>query len=279
MAQHGAEAKKFRAQEKKMGKIDPRTERIRKITDILKANKASSIHDLATSLSVSEMTIRRDLVVLEEKNIIKLIHGGAVFNKPSGSIRGLNASRYYVDRDDDLFLDQKIRIAKKAVSFIQTKDFIFLDAGSTTERMCEYLPDDITVICHAINILESIYSQVECNIIFGGGYYHESTLIFESPQTVQLIKENRTNKAFISARGVDLRLGVTTSNRYETEIKRAAMESSQECILLVDSSKIGKVRPVFFSDIRDFNAIITDDGIPQEYVDAIRKANIELYIV
>ena len=262
-----------------MRKIDPRTERIRKITEILKVNKASSIHDLAASLSVSEMTIRRDLVILQEKNIIKLMHGGAVFNKPNGRVRGINTNRYYSDRDDDLFLDQKIRIAKKATSLIQPKDFIFLDAGSTTECMCEYLPNEITVMCHAINILESIYSQAECNIVFSGGYFHESTLIFESSEGVSLIKGNRTNKAFISARGVNLRLGVTTSNRYETQIKQAAMAATQTRILIADSSKMGKVRPVFFSELKEFDIVITDDGISQEYADAIRQLNIELLIV
>ena len=262
-----------------MAKADPRMERLQMITDILKTSKASSIHDLATALSVSEMTVRRDLIVLEEKAIVKLIHGGAVFNKPSRSIRGLNSSRYYIDRDDDLFLDQKIRIAQKAASFIQPKDVIFLDAGSTIERMGEFLPEDITVICHAINILESVFSQIECQIIFCGGYFHDTTLIFESPQAVQLIRENRTSKAFISARGVNSKLGVTTSNRYETEIKRAAMESSQERILLIDSSKIGKVRPGFFSNLQDFDAIITDEGIPQEYIDVIGKSNTVLHIV
>lgn len=262
-----------------MAKMEPRMERLQMITDILKTNKASSIRDLAAALSVSEMTVRRDLIVLEEKEIVKLIHGGAVFNKPNRSIRGLNSSRYYIDRDDDLYLDQKIRIAKKAVSLIQPKDVIFLDAGSTTEKMGEFLPGDITVICHSFNILESVFSQIECQLIFCGGYFHESTMIFESPQAIQLIRENRTSKAFISARGVNWKLGVTTSNRYETEIKRAAMESSQESILMADSSKMGKVRPVFFSDFRDFDTIITDEGIPQEYIDAIKEANITLHIV
>jgi DeoR family transcriptional regulator, deoxyribose operon repressor len=103
--------------------------------------------------------------------------------------------------------------------------------------------------------------------------------MFECAQSVDLIRQNRANKAFISARGVSEKFGVTTSNRYETDIKRAAIDSSQERILLVDSSKMGKVRPVYFAELKEFDSVITDDGISADFAEIIRAQGITLHIV
>jgi DeoR family transcriptional regulator, deoxyribose operon repressor len=259
--------------------MKPRMERLKIISNALKVRKAATIRELAEILSVSEMTVRRDLGVLEEQGMVKLIHGGAIFCTPGKGVKGLDSSSFYLDRDDDLYYEQKIRIARKAASMIQPKDVIFIDAGSTTECMCEFTPGNTTIISYSLNILYNIYDQIDCEIIFCGGYFHNSTMMFECPQSVELICQNRANKAFLSARGVSDEFGVTTSNRYEIDIKRAAINSSQERILLVDSSKMGKVRPVFMADLDSFDAIITDDGISEEFAAVIRARDIVLHIV
>jgi len=103
--------------------------------------------------------------------------------------------------------------------------------------------------------------------------------MFESAVGVQLINENRANKAFISAGGISEKLGITTPFRYEVKTKRAAIETSQTKILIVDSSKFGKIEGAYFAELNEFDVIITDRAVESYYADLIRDTGIELHLV
>ena len=96
---------------------------------------------------------------------------------------------------------------------------------------------------------------------------------------VELIKKMRINKAFISAAGIDEKLGVTCANHYEVETKRAVMQSSDTKILLSDSSKFGKVKIAYFADLKDFDLVITDTGLDPYYQDMIKDLGLKLFLV
>jgi hypothetical protein len=105
---------------------------------------------------------------------------------------------------------------------------VIVDSGSTTESLVNAIPDGLplTLICFSLNILVAAHRNKECRIVFAGGELHENTLMFESPEGAQLIRRSRANKAFLSASGVNDRLGVTCANSYEVETKKAAIASS-----------------------------------------------------
>jgi DeoR family transcriptional regulator, deoxyribose operon repressor len=255
--------------------------RLQTLTDILKIKNAGTIRELSQALNVSEMTVRRDLTILAKENTIKLIHGGAIYNHTSKINQKRDNSIYNLPNEEATRTNEKRRIAEKAVSLIQQDDIIIIDSGSTTELMGDFIQSSnpSTIVCYAMNILFSVFRQKECKLIFGGGYLHKNTLMFESKEGVELIKNNRANKAFISARGVSDILGITTADSYEIPIKRAAVESSQQRILLVDSSKFDVVRSAYFGDIKDFDKVITDDKIPKRYIELFKQLEIELIIV
>lgn len=253
--------------------------RISKIINTLKINNAATIRELADMLSVSEMTVRRDLRLLAGDNIVKLIHGGAVFNP--NSIIEKNEGKYSLSAEENRRTAEKIRIGRKAATLLEPDDIIIIDAGSTTECLAKAIPDNIpiTIMCYTLNALLEVQRKNDCRLIFAGGYYHDNTMMFESPEGVELIKRIRANKAFISAGGVNHRLGVTCSNHYETETKKAALNSSLIKVLLVDSSKFGRIRPTYFADLDDFDIVITDTGISEEYADIITGLKLTLYTV
>lgn len=261
--------------------MDNRTRRLQKLTEILQIKNAGTIKDLAQSLNVSEMTIRRDLFILAEKNIVKQIHGGAIYNHTGIESRKGKSSQYNLSAEEHKRTEDKLKIARKAVSLIESDDIIIIDSGSTTELMGEFIQtkNPSTIICYALNVLFSIFKRNDCKLIFSGGYFNEDTMMFESKEGVELIRHNRANKAFMSARGISDRLGITTADPYEIQIKRAVIESSQQRILLVDSSKFDKVRLAYYGELEDFDIIITDSKIPQNYIELIEELEIELIIV
>ena len=94
-----------------------------------------------------------------------------------------------------------------------------------------------------------------------------------------MIRRIRANKAFLSASGVNQKLGVTCVEQIEVETKAAAISSSLSRILVCDSSKFDKIGPSYFAQINEFDAIITDSNIPDDWIEFLNESNIRLYTV
>jgi DeoR family deoxyribose operon repressor len=253
--------------------------RVNYLLNRLSIDGFSSIKELSKKLEVSEMTVRRDLRELSKSNIVTLIPGGAILKKNPPI--DTDEDKYLIQAAESLMLEEKIKISRKAASLIEPNDVIVIDTGSTTENLSKFIPENmpLTVICYALNILFNVYENKNWKLIFPGGYFHGDTLMLESPEGIEMIKRIRANKAFISAAGVSEKLGVTCATAYEKETKRAVIESSDKKILLVDSTKFGKIKISHFADLTDFDIVITDSGISKEFVNIIKNIGIKLYIV
>jgi len=252
-----------------------RRDRLAAIVEILQIQNAATLAELAEQLSVSEMTIRRDLNLLAQDNIVKVLHSGAVL---SPGIVG--SSRYSLTEAGAQRRGSKMAIGARAASLLEEGDIIIIDGGSTTEYLAKSIPDtlQLTVLCWALNILVEVHRRETCSLLFAGGNLHENSLVFESPEGVELINRYRANKAFLSASGVSEKLGVTCTNAYEIEVKKASIRSSLDRILVVDSSKFGTIQPAYFADLSEITTVVTDSGIPTEYVEHIRSLGITLHI-
>jgi DeoR family transcriptional regulator, deoxyribose operon repressor len=241
----------------------------------LQEHHSATIQALADAFSVSHMTIRRDMEKLAKEAPIKIIHGGVIYQDSS------LAEHYTMTHARSHMIDEKKRIAKKAAELIEPDDIIVIDAGSTGELIARYLPRDyhITVICYALNIASEVSRRSNCTLILSGGLYHESSMVFESDEGLELIRRNRAKKAFVTASGISKKLGITCSNFFERTTKRIALESSLTGILVADSSKFGEIQTGHFSDLEDFDIIITDTGLPEEFYQEIRDKGKKLFVV
>ena len=252
-----------------------RRKRLAAIVQILQVQNAASVAELAEKLSVSEMTVRRDLSLLAQDDIVKVLHSGAVLNPGS-----VGSPRYSLAEAGAQRRELKSSIGAKAATLLDDGDIIIVDGGSTTEYLAKSMPDDLklTVICWALNVLVEVHRRENCSVVFAGGSLHENSLVCESPEGVHLINRYRAGKAFLSASGVSEKLGVTCTNEYEIEMKKAAIRSSLDRILVVDSSKFGTIQPAYFADLPEFTTVVTDAGIPAEYAEHIRGLGISLHI-
>ena len=223
------------------------------------------------------MTIRRDLALLAAQNKVRLVRAGAVLRT---GFLDAPASAFSLAAEGGLRAEEKKRIGAKAASLVEPDDVVIIDSGSTTEHLARCLPQDarLTVICFALNIMLEVSSRGKCTVVFAGGTLRSDTLVFQSAEGIDLVRHHRANKAFVSAGGVSDTLGVTCADPAEAELKKAAMQSAQSRILLVDSSKLGRVTPAWFAALKDFDAIVTDSGISLEYVEIARSLGITLHV-
>ena len=196
-------------------------------------------------------------------------------------VRGIEERPYSLVEAEALHSDSKCRIGRKAADYIDDMDILIIDSGSTTEYLAETLPQDrnLTVMGFSLNIIGYTAKMERVESVMPGGLFHQNTLMFESREGLALIKRYRATKAFISAAGVSLDLGVTCQNAYERETKMAAIESSARRILLADSSKFGIIRSEYFADIEQFDMIITDVGLDKVTYHTLEERCIEVVLV
>jgi DeoR family transcriptional regulator, deoxyribose operon repressor len=267
-----------------MGSVDrsmpgkKRQDRIQRIMTILLQHSGATIRELAESLSVSEMTIRRDLDLLAEENQIRLVHAGAIPTLDGAP--GVSRSFSLADGEAHRARERQL-IGEKGASLVEPGDVIIVDSGSIAEWLARSLPPQLplTVLCFALNILVHASAGATRNLVLAGGALQPQTLVFESPEGVSLVRRHRAAKAFLTAGGVSDTLGVTCADANEAELKKAAVASSQSRILLVDSGAFGRVTASWYADLSHFDVIVTDSGISLEYVEIIRNLGIALHVI
>ncbi len=229
-------------------------ERQNKILLLLEEKYSISVKELAARFQVSHMTIRRDIEELLKEEKVHRYHGGIRISRPN-----ISAGYNLCVAEQEHHLEKKA-IAMRALDFIEPGDTVFLDAGTTTELIARLLPENsnLTVVTTALNIINAVCHISGIKVIAAGGTYHKSSGVFSSPEAVLLLKKIRISKAFFSANALQFELGVTCSNQFEVECKRAALKSSLVKILVADSSKLGHVVSTYFADLSDFNRVIMD---------------------
>lgn len=257
---------------------EKKTDRMDRMMKMLMEQSGIAIREFAQALGVSEITIRRDLRALEQRGSIKLINGVAIYRALSGAEAAL--PEYNLDYERTVFQEKKSRIGRLCASLVEASDVIAVDAGSTIEYLTRSLPRDVhlTVLAHDLNTLTLLSDHPGYDIICAGGYLYPNTRMFYSPEGISLINRTCINKAFLSAAGISGKLNVTCVAPHEMDAKRALMESSQTKILALDSSKFSKICPTTFARLSDFDAIVTDNDLSDDWRAAISDLGIRLYL-
>ena len=254
------------------------TERLERLKNLLIKSNGIGIKELAKILDVTEMTVRRDLKSLLETGDAVIVRGVAVYRPKAVSVE---AQVYSIEDQKKVMEEEKERIGKKAAELLVVGDVVFLDVGTTVEKLVLSMEDNmqITAMCFAANTLFQLQKKNISQIIMGGGYYHPSSTVFESEAIIPIMNGLRATKAFIAPAAVDMDLGLTCSVPYDKTIKELEIKNSQKVIALITSNKFGKVKSTQFGTWNDVDVVITDKGIPKEWVDFLKDREIELFIV
>ena len=254
------------------------TERLERLKNLLIKSNGIGIKELAKILDVTEMTVRRDLKSLLETGDAVIVRGVAVYRPKAVSVE---AQVYSIEDQKKVMEEEKEVIGKKAAELLVVGDVVFLDVGTTVEKLVLSMEDNmqITAMCFAANTLFQLQKKNISQIIMGGGYYHPSSTVFESEAIIPIMNGLRATKAFIAPAAVDMDLGLTCSVPYDKTIKELEIKNSQKVIALITSNKFGKVKSTQFGTWNDVDMVITDKGIPKEWVDFLKDREIELFIV
>ena len=240
-----------------------------KLRELIRSRGFLSIPDLREAIPASESTIRRDLDYLEEQGEAKRTHGG-VFCTGSGV--GLPM---FQDRRVGHW-ERKRRIAEEAAKWIEDRDTLLLDGGSTTYELARQLIGrPLQVVTNSLPVANLFAASEPTDVIFLGGQVHHRTGITLGPYAVQMLKGIRVQKAILSVAGIDRR-GYYNSNLLLVETERAMMQCADQTIVVADSGKFGRSSLVQLCDLPDIQRLVVDDELAMEWRDELTKANVAL---
>ena len=211
----------------------------------LEQNKSVTLDELTSILETSESTVRRDLDELE--SFLKRVHGGAELPYSLG--QELSNQEKAIKN-----VQKKLDIARQTAKLIAKQDVIFIDAGTTTELLIDFLPhEQLTVVTNSIHHAAKLVDRGIKTIIIGGAVKH-STDASIGQVAINQIRQITVDKAFLGMNGID-EVYLTTPDLEEAAIKEAIINNSQQTFILMDSSKIGQVTFAKVKEINDINLV------------------------
>lgn len=233
-------------------------QRYEKILNLLQEKKSVTMTEIKELLDTSESTVRRDITALHKAGKLIKVFGGAVAvdhtytpNEPT------------VAQKVEVNKEEKQMIAKYATSLLAPDDFVYLDAGTSTGYMIEYISDSsVTFVTNAVAHAKRLAKQGN-RVLLIGGELKGSTEAIIGNQAVGMLQNYHFSKGFFGTNGITKQEGFTTPDAEEAMIKKTAMQQCRTCYVLADHSKFGQVSSVTFSGFSD--AVVITDRKEEEY--------------
>lgn len=232
----------------------------------LKKNSAVYVSDLVQKLNTSESTIRRDLNNLHKEGKLKKVHGGATILD-----KIIKTSDDKVSVRQTLNINEKIEIAKYAANLIEKDDFVYIDAGTTTEIMIDFIEEKgATFVTNGIQHAKKLI-QNECKVFILGGEIKWATEAIIGVEAINSLKKYNFTKGFFGTNGISIERGYTTPDIIEALVKEEAINRCRNAYVLTDNSKFDEISCVTFGNINKAIIITTtiEDNKYKEFTEIV----------
>lgn len=249
--------------------------RHQKILDLLKSRGALRVEELTTLLSVSAVTVRRDLIYLSEKGLLERHHGGAQLVKIPINVL---PERNFLEKDM-INTAEKEAIAKKAMELLGDDEIIFCNSGSTTLFFLNSVKDYHLKVFTNNAWAVTCTKRPEIELMILGGEYRQQSRSLIGIMTLEAIENIHSHKTFLGANGISVEKGITTTVQQECSINKAMISNTNgPVIVLADHTKIGRIANFVSTPIEDIDILITDSGCPEEKLQKFRDLGINVLI-
>ncbi|ELP68051.1 DeoR/GlpR family DNA-binding transcription regulator [Streptomyces turgidiscabies] len=209
-------------------------ERRQLILEMVRANGAVSLRELARVVQTSEVTVRRDVRALEAEGLLDRRHGGAVL--PGGFTRESG-----FPQKSHLATAEKTAIADLAASFVEEGEAIVVGAGTTTQELARRLArvPGLTVVTNSLLVAQALAHANRVEVVMTGGTLRGSNYALVGSGAEQSLHGLRVSKAFLSGSGLTAERGLSTSNMLSASVDRALVQAAAEVVVLADHTKLG----------------------------------------
>ena len=242
-------------------------EKLDRILETVNTKGTITVKEIMTSLDISDMTARRYLQELADKDLLVRVHGGAEKLR-TGSL--LSNERSNVEKQA-LQIAEKQEIAKFAGHLVEERETIFIGPGTTLEYFARELPiDNIRVVTNSLPVFLILNERKLTDLILIGGNYREITGAFVGSLTLQDLASLQFSKAFVSCNGIKEH-AIATFSEEEGEVQKIALQNANKKYLLADHSKFDKFDFYTFYSISEIDTIISDSKLNDKTLKALAK--------
>lgn len=242
-----------------------------KLLELVNANSRIEVAILSEKLEVSQVTIRKDLVLLEQKGLLKREHGFAVIIS-SDDISNRLAFNY----------DVKRKIAILASNLVENGETVMIESGSCCALLAQEIATnkrDVTIITNSAFIAAYIRECPQVKIVLLGGDYQSESQVVVGPITRKCVESFYVDKLFVGTDGFTAKAGFTGKNHMRTETVRAMAENANSVIVLTESIKFSKQGVVAQFKTNEVTTLVTDNKIPEEIKNLLQENNVDVQIV
>ncbi len=235
--------------------------RRRQILEVLQASGGVRLTELSEALSVSEMTIRRDLDSLQKDGLIERVHGGAVLSQVGAEEPGFEEKVLREQRE-------KAAIAERAAELVKPGSAVALSAGTTTWALASRLSncEGLTVVTNSMNVWNEFQRAggKGTTVILTGGEFRTPSDALVGATADASIRSLYFDVLFLGVHGLDPVAGLTTPNISEAETNRTFISRCRRLVVVADHTKWRTTSLCTMANLSDVDTLVTDDGLPDE---------------
>lgn len=242
------------------------------IMKLLQNKKRVTVKELASEIGVSEATLRTDLNHLEQDELLTRTHGGAVLGE-------------YKEKDTSFSvrsqrnINEKAKIAAKAIETIENKQCILLDASSTVLELARYISKQslkLTVVTSGIQTAIELKENPDITVILIGGVATKGSSAVEGTLGVHILDDVNIDTMYTSANGFSISNGLTDFNLYEVSLKKEMIQKANNVVALIDSSKIDRTSSAIFAKTDEINTLITDEPVGEDLMEELQQNGVKI---
>jgi DeoR family transcriptional regulator of aga operon len=175
---------------------------------------------------------------------------------------------------------EKLHIAAAAAAIVKEGQVVILDSGTTTTAIARALRSfqNLTIITNAVNIAAEL-SGTAVEVILTGGTLRKNSFSLVGPIAEETLRGLNADLLLLGVDGFDVQYGLTTPNLLEAKVNRVMLEVARRTIAACDSSKLGRRSLSLIGPPNAVHEVITDRGLPNSDLKALKKSNIEVHLV
>jgi DeoR family transcriptional regulator of aga operon len=261
--------KRTKGNRKKMNTIERRHDIVQTALSLGKVE----VTELARKYGVSEVTVRTDLNILDQKGLLVRARGGAVAS--NRITQELSIAEKHSEH-----LAAKRALAHVACGLVAEGEAILLDSGTTTAEIARCLSGfkRLVVMTNGLNVAQNLVDAEGVEVLMTGGTLRKKSLSFYGRQAEECLQRYHFDKVFLGVDGFDLHVGLSTHFEPEAALNRLMCEVAREVIVVTDSSKFGRSGVHKIRSFADIDILITDNGIPDAFVQALEKEGVRIVV-
>jgi len=209
---------------------------------------------------VSQMTLRTDLKALDEAKKIVRVHGGAK------SVDVVLGTDDYIGRRAMRNVKEKDDIVQKVLPLIKPNTAVYLDSGSTVAMLAKVWPDQPNYIfTNSLTCVMELSKLHQPKVLVPGGELNKYSMSMCGLQANEAVKSLNFDIAIIGTTSYAKGAGFSCGDLMESYLKQAVMRQSEENIILMDSSKVGKKSTFHICGLDEVDMVVSDQNISEEF--------------